>query len=188
MKELIFVTGNPKKAHYASQLTGMNMRCEKIDLPEVQSLDSCEIVRGKLHAAYQILRRPCFVEDISLQFEVLGRLPGPFIKFFVSEIGSEGCCRLLDGKSRNATARCIIGYKDGEREEYFEGVLNGKIAMNPAQGAEGFGKFGWSDIFIPDGCDGPMCTFSAEQFAEYFLKLRRYDLLKKVVDKRTPSC
>lgn len=33
---------------------------------------------------------PCFTEDTALGFEALGGLPGPYVKWFLKEIGLEG--------------------------------------------------------------------------------------------------
>jgi inosine/xanthosine triphosphate pyrophosphatase family protein len=60
------------------------------------------------------------VEDVSLEFSALGKLPGTFIRFFVEELSMEQICRLLDGKDRSAIARCMFGYYDGKLLEFFE--------------------------------------------------------------------
>jgi non-canonical purine NTP pyrophosphatase (RdgB/HAM1 family) len=182
MKKLVFVTGNPKKAGYATELLGIDVECRKIDLPEIQSLDTKEIIEAKLRVAYEELKCPLIVEDVSLCFEAMGKLPGPFIKFFIAELGQEGLCRLLDGKSRKATATCTIGYTDGEREKYFVGTIRGTIAQSPQSGPEGFGSIGWSEIFIPDGYETAFSTLSHEVFTKHFLMLRRYDLLKEMLN------
>ncbi len=43
----------------------------------------------------------------------------------------EDICSLLNGKDRRATARCVFGYFDGEKENYFEGSMDGTIPKNP---------------------------------------------------------
>jgi len=61
----------------------------KIDLDELQSLDLRVIVEHKVRQAYEKVGGPVLVEDVSLEFLALGRIPGPFIKFFEQEIGLE---------------------------------------------------------------------------------------------------
>lgn len=79
MNNVVFVTGNQKKAEYLSNYLGHPVDHQKIELEELQSLDLRDIVRHKVHQAYAAVQRPVIVEDVSLEFAALGRLPGPFI-------------------------------------------------------------------------------------------------------------
>ncbi len=147
MKDVVFITGNEKKAHYLGKLLGHPVEHIKVDLTEVQSLDIREVTKHKLHEAYAKVGKPVLVEDSALECSALGRLPGTFIKFFLEEIGPQGICDLLQGKERGATARCIFGYFDGVTEKYFEGFMRGRIAEK----SSGKGGFGYDSIFIPEG-------------------------------------
>lgn len=62
---------------------------EKIELDEIQSLNLDEVVTHKVKQAYEKAEKPVLVEDTSLIFLALGKLPGTFIRFFVQEIGHE---------------------------------------------------------------------------------------------------
>jgi inosine/xanthosine triphosphate pyrophosphatase family protein len=53
-----------------------------LDLTEIQSLDSREIVEDKLKRAYELLKTPLIVEDVACGLDSLKGLPGPFFKFF----------------------------------------------------------------------------------------------------------
>ena len=53
----------------------MEVLHEKIDLDEIQSLDLREIVEHKVRQAYEKIKKPVLVEDTSLRFEALGKLP-----------------------------------------------------------------------------------------------------------------
>lgn len=132
MYSITFITGNQKKADYLAKYLGLEVLHEKVDLDELQSLDLREIVEHKVRQAYEKVGSPVIVEDASLEFSALGRLPGTFIRFFVDEMPLEKICSLLDGNDRSAIARCGYGYYDGTRFEYFEGKLDGKIADHPA--------------------------------------------------------
>ena len=49
------------------------------------------------------------VEDSSLVFSALGKLPGPLIKWFLDELDNEGLTQLLNGyEDRSATARACF--------------------------------------------------------------------------------
>src|SRR5437762_762729 len=137
MKNITYITSNPKKAEYLASYLGHPLLHKKVDLDEIQSLDLKEIIRHKVRQAYEIVKGPVVVEDTSLEFKALGRLPGPFIKYFLEEMSHEDLCSLLDGKDRGAIARCMYGYYDGEKEVYFEGSMQGTIAESP-RGERGF--------------------------------------------------
>ena len=133
MKSITFITGNQKKADYLSKYLGFPIEHIKLDLDEFQSLDLREIVEHKVKQAYEKIRKPVLVDDVSLEFCALGRIPGTFIKFFEEEMTFATLCSLLDGKDRSAIARCGYGYYDGDRFEYFEGKMNGTIAKTPTK-------------------------------------------------------
>lgn len=147
MKDVVFITGNEKKAEYFSELIGCPVDHQKVDLDEIQSLDLYDVVKHKLHQAYEQVGKPVLVEDVALEFKALGRLPGTFIKWFQDELSHEELCGLLVGKDRTAVARCVFGYYDGKEETYFEGNMHGAVPEKPA----GSGGYGWDPIFIPEG-------------------------------------
>src|SRR3990167_11463237 len=142
MEDVVFITGNQNKADYLVKYLGHPVEHIKLGLDEIQSLDLHEIVKHKVRQAYEKIKRPVLVEDVSLEFTVLGKLPGTFIKWFEWELTLAGLCTLLDGKDRGATARCVFGFFDGKEEKYFEGGLSGTIAEKPA----GTGGFGFDSI------------------------------------------
>lgn len=120
MQSITFITGNQKKADYLARYLGFPIEHTKIDLDKIQSLDLREIVEHKVKQAYTKVQKPVIVEDVSLEFSALGRLPGTFIRFFIEEMSMEQICSLLDGKERTAIARCVFGYYDGIHLEFFE--------------------------------------------------------------------
>ena len=135
----IFITGNQSKADYLSRQLGVTLKHRKIDLLELQSTDLHEIVAHKLQQAYDICQQSVLVEDVSLAFNALGDLPGPYIKWFVTHAGDEACCKMLDGfADRGAVIRCTFGYYDGQRMRFFDSELPGTIAPEP-RGENGFG-------------------------------------------------
>ena len=160
MEDVTFITGNQSKADYLAEHLSMPIAHQKIDLEELQSLDLREVVEHKVRQAYALVKRPVIVEDVSLEFEALGRLPGTFIRFYVDEIPFEIICRTLDGLCRNATAKCVFGYYDGETMELFEGRLAGTIADHP----KGSGGFGWDSIFIPQGFNITRAEMTTDQY------------------------
>lgn len=148
VKAPIFVTGNLLKVEETSRYLGIDLPHQKLDLMEMQSLDIDEIVRHKAIQAFDILKAPILVEDTALQFEALGgKLPGTLIKWFLEELTDEGLCKLLDGRSRNATAITTYAFHDGETIHVFKAEVEGSYAIHPA----GARALGWATAFIPNG-------------------------------------
>jgi XTP/dITP diphosphohydrolase len=160
MKDLTFITGNAHKAKYLEMWLGLPIAHHKLDLVEIQSLDPKEVVTHKVTEAYRQLQRPVLVEDVSLTFHALGKLPGTLVKWFLEELDVDGLCRLLDGyDDRTATVSIIYGLCDGELIRYFEGRAEGRIAPQP-RGDRGFG---WNPVFIPDGWQKTYAEMSDEE-------------------------
>lgn len=180
MKKLTFITGNQNKADYLSKYLGFPVEHIKIDLDEIQSLDLSEIVEHKVKQAYEKVGGPVIVEDVSLEFGALGKLPGPFIRFFVDEVPFENICSMLDGKTRKATARCVFGYYDGQVLKLFEGKLGGEIANTPA----GENGYGWDKIFIPDGYTVTRAELSEEDDRKTYLQIKPFAELKLFLENK----
>jgi non-canonical purine NTP pyrophosphatase (RdgB/HAM1 family) len=143
-----FITSNPSKAEQLGWHLGIELDHMAAEVPEIQSLSLAEIVEHKAKAAYEIAKGPVLVEDTSLVFHALGKLPGPLIKWFLTELDNYGLCQLLNGyPDRSATASVLFGYYDGRELHTFEGRAKGSIANHPV-GERGFG---WDPIFIPIG-------------------------------------
>ena len=148
MNKITFITGNEKKSKYLSDFFGMEVDHLKLDLPEIQSLDLREVVEDKVRRAYEAVKAPVLVEDVSLKFSALGDLPGPLIKWFLKSLGNEKICDMLDKLgNREAIAEVNYAYCDKNGVVVFPGLVRGKISETP-RGGEGFG---FDPIFIPDG-------------------------------------
>ncbi|HLJ65859.1 MAG TPA: non-canonical purine NTP pyrophosphatase [Chloroflexota bacterium] len=145
---LTFITGSLDKVKLLDRYLGVPVRHRKLDLVEIQSLDLDTVVRAKAIEAYRQLGSPVLVEDTSLRFSALGRLPGPFVKWFLLELGTSGLCRLLDGyENRSALAEVQFAVYDGTAFRTFANAREGSITSSP-RGEHGFG---WDPIFIPRG-------------------------------------
>jgi inosine/xanthosine triphosphate pyrophosphatase family protein len=66
VKSAVFVTGNQHKADHLSRLLGLPLEHVKLDLDEIQSADVSEIAAHKAKQAYELVKRPVFVEDVAL--------------------------------------------------------------------------------------------------------------------------
>jgi inosine triphosphate pyrophosphatase len=168
MKPVTFVTGNQNKVKYLEMYLGHPIKHVKLDLDEIQSLDPRVVVEHKVRQAYSLIGEPVLIEDTSLVFSALGKLPGPFIRFFVEEMSMEGICELLKGKGREAVASSTFGYFDGKEEHYFSGALKGTIAEHP-RGSSGWD---WDQIFVPEGYTITRAEMSEVEYERTALQIR----------------
>ncbi|HVO86717.1 MAG TPA: non-canonical purine NTP pyrophosphatase [Candidatus Binatia bacterium] len=173
---VVFVTGNANKARYFSELIGLPIKHMPADVEEIQSLDLKEVAEHKARSAYKQLKRPVIVEDVAMQVNFLGKLPGPFIKWFIEEIGLEKICRLADAsEDRGAIASCVYAYYDGKLLKLLEGSLSGTIAKHP-RGAEGFG---WNPTFVPEGSEQTLAEMDEPTFKKFYIRIKPIPQLKE---------
>ncbi|MCR4326108.1 MAG: non-canonical purine NTP pyrophosphatase [Candidatus Roizmanbacteria bacterium] len=145
---LTFITGNKAKAELLARYLDYPITHKDIDLIEIQSLDVQEVAVHKAKEAYAHIKSPVLIEDTSLEFNALGKLPGTLIKWFLHELGNDGLCTLLNQYS-DKRATCIVMFVlyDGKAITTFSGEMKGMIATKP----KGTGGFGWDPIFISEG-------------------------------------
>ncbi|RDX55313.1 Maf/Ham1 [Lentinus brumalis] len=144
---ITFVTGNAGKLREVHQILGasnIEVDSQELDIPEVQG-STREVATAKCRRAAELLGGPCITEDTALCFEALHGLPGPYIKYFLKELGHDGLNKLLVGFDTNAAwALCTFAYSAGPGHEpiLFEGRTDGRIVP-----ARGDGRFGWDPCF-----------------------------------------
>lgn len=182
-ERLTFITGNPTKAEQLGLHLGIEVAHREIDLAEIQSLELEEVIKDKAHQAFDVVKQPILVEDTALVFNALGRLPGPFIKWFFEEIDTEGLCRMLDNyDDRSAKAMVLFGLYDGKELKTYAGEIDGIIANTP-RGDSGFPS---DTIFIPRGQDKTWAEMNPEE--QSATSIRRMALKKLEADLRsTPN-
>ncbi len=146
----------------------------KLDLEEIQSLGLEEIVEHKVRQAYEKIRKPVIVDDVSFEFCALGKLPGTFVKHFLDELWLECLASLVDWKDRGAIARCMFWYYDGLTLRFFEGVVEGTVADKPAWE----NGFGWDQIFITWENIVSNALLNDLEYEKFLLQLRPIDKLR----------
>lgn len=177
--DVTFITSNSKKAEYLQKLLDLKIKYHKLDLEEIQSLDLNKIVEHKARQAFDIIKSPVLVEDVSLEFEELNGLPGPFIKFFVDNVPFEKICNLVK-ENRKATAKCVFGYFDGNDLILIEGILDGKIAIKP----KGKNGYGWDKLFIPNGYEITRAEMNEEDNHKAYLLSKPIEKVKEFLINR----
>ncbi|MDH4225549.1 MAG: non-canonical purine NTP pyrophosphatase [Deltaproteobacteria bacterium] len=140
-----FATTNADKIREAGDILPRPVIPVEAELVEMQTTDMETLVRHKAAQAYQKINMPLMVEDTGLVFFAWKELPGPFIRYFLDNLGLDGLVdALAPFDSWAAEAVCGVGYHDGEEIHYFEGRTQGMI-VPPV----GKGGFGWDPIFKP---------------------------------------
>jgi inosine triphosphate pyrophosphatase len=173
--DIAFVTGNEMKVRELTKILAkegaidleneenslVKLRVVKVDLPEIQEVDTEGIAKDKVLLAAQLANGPSLVEDTSLEFHALGGQPGPFIKFFQERLKSEGLWRILTAyEDKSATAVCTLAFCTAPHADpvLFTGKVHGTI-VEPIEGR----GFGWDSIFVPEGEDQPFSVLSTER-------------------------
>lgn len=160
MSKLTFITGNAGKAKYLGDYFHIPVDHKKLDLIEIQSLDLKEIVEDKARRAYEIMKSPVIVEDVSLIFNGMKKLPGPLIKWFLETLGNKELIKLVDSlDTRDAFAEVEFAICDESGAHTFSGSMEGTISTEP-RGEMGFG---WDPIFIPKGYDKTWAEMSDDE-------------------------
>jgi len=181
-----FITGNQDKARYLAQWLGHDVPHQKIDLPEIQSLELAEVVAHKAHEAYKQLGSPVLVEDVSLSFAALDdRLPGTFVKWFLETVGNEGMLKMLAGfDDRRATARIMYALYDGHTLHTFGGEMPGSIAAAIATSKDSGWKSSksWNAIFIPEGSTKTYAEMTDEELQPFSHRAQAIEKLRIFLD------
>lgn len=175
MDKITFITWNQSKADYLSKYLWFDVNYIKIDLEEIQSLDLNKIVEYKLKQAYKLIKKPVIVEDVSLEFQALGWLPWPFIKFFIENNDFDTICWMINWKNRKAIAKCVLWYFDWKNLKLFKWSLSWLIAEE--QSWEYW--FGWDKIFIPKWYDVTRASLSENDDKKTYLELKPFFQLKE---------
>jgi len=178
MDKITFITGNVAKAEYLAKTINMPIAHQKVELDEIQSLDLEKIAEHKAKQAYDILKTPVLVDDASLRFDCMGNLPGPFIRWFIDEIGNEKICKMISG-DRSAYTEICFGLYDGKELKLFKPGIKGRIAESP----RGENGFGYDMIFIPEGYDKTWAEMDDEEKSKTFLRNRAYKEIEEYLKK-----
>lgn len=168
-----FVTGSEDKFLEAKAVIS-ELKREDFSLDEIQSLDAQEIIKHKLETAKKLQTGSLVVEDISLTIKSMGKLPGPFIKWFLKELGTDGIYRLAASTSdRHAIARCTLGLWHDEKVMFFDSYVEGTI-VSP-RGSKGFG---WDPLFQPKGSEKTFAEMDPAEKQRYSMRTLAFEKLR----------
>lgn len=126
--------------------SGLELESFDVDIPEIQSLDTTEIITDKAHKAFEAASGPVIVEDISAGLDELHGLPGPFIKYFEQSLGKGALHKLARDDPTPAMLTAVMAYYDGSTLLVATSDLHGQVVA--PRGGEGWG---FDFCFVPDG-------------------------------------
>ncbi|KAI9797535.1 MAG: nucleoside triphosphate pyrophosphohydrolase ham1 [Piccolia ochrophora] len=165
-KVLHFITGNTNKLAEVEAILGasVSLQSRSLHLTEIQGTIE-EICLDKCRRAAAAIDGPVLVEDTCLCFKALKELPGPYVKWFLEAIGTQGLTNLLAAyEDKSAQAVCTFAYSEGPTHQpvLFDGRTDvmhlPQHASIPAKAAQGKivsprgpETFGWDPIFEVDG-------------------------------------
>jgi non-canonical purine NTP pyrophosphatase (RdgB/HAM1 family) len=181
MEKLTFITGNAGKAAYMSSYFHLPVDHTKLELPEIQSLRPQEVAEYKAKEAYKRLGTPVLVEDGSLTFKALGRLPGTFIKWFFDELGNEGLIKLLEPyEDRTAIVEVVYALCDETGVHTFTATQEGEITKE-LRGSNGFG---WDPIFMTKGHNKTWAELTDDEKHEVSPRKDALNQIKKFLESK----
>lgn len=161
MKKLIFATGNKGKLAEARDILGAEYEIVSpadmgiTEEPEETGLTFKENSLLKAEFFHKATGLDCFADDTGLEVDALGGAPGIYSARYatdghdfdanIDKLLSE-LAALPEGTPRTARFRCVATLIIGGEPHFFDGCVEGRIAMERC----GTAGFGYDPIFIPD--------------------------------------
>lgn len=183
MSKLTFVTGNKAKARDTQKILGFPIIVKNAELDEIQELDLEKVAVHKVLQAYRKFKTPVFIDDVGFYIKAWNNFPGPFIKWILKagEGNASLLLKMLEGeKQRQADAKLVVAYHDGNNIHIFLGKITG-VVSDKIRGENNF-SFGWDSIFIPDGFDKTFAEMTFEEKSKISHRRKALDKFKKFLD------
>jgi len=147
VSDLYFATTNRRKKEMYEQILNTELQIAALNLEDIQHVDAGEVALRKVQQAYEILKKPVFVDHSALAVRAWGGFPGGLTTTFIVPVGLNNICKMLQPfEDRHADSISVIAYQDGYLRRKFVGIVPGEIPPEP----RGDG-YSWNNIFIPSG-------------------------------------
>lgn len=167
--EITFLTGNKDKIQSAKEVFKhypIILLNQKIEIPEIQSLDVEEVARSSVKYAVNILKKNIIKVDCGYYFEAFNGFPGALVKYFEKSFSSEDILKLLEGKSRNVVVRECLAYASPEGEiKTFLSETKATIAYKPEGDGGSIDK-----LIIYPGFSKPQAACKYSEIVKYWNK------------------
>jgi len=171
MNKLVFATNNAHKLTEVRAILEPQFKIISLDdlnckdeIPETaQTLDGNALLKATwIHTKFGV---DCFADDTGLEVDALGGEPGVYSARYAGEENnsynnmSKVLTLLGDNSNRKARFRTVIALIIDNKSYFFEGKIEGNIAMIP----RGESGFGYDPIFVPEGYLLSFAQLSAEE-------------------------
>jgi XTP/dITP diphosphohydrolase len=171
LKTLVFATHNPNKLQEVRRMLPANLQLKS--LPDIGCSEAIPETGNTLKANARIKANyiadhygmDCFADDTGLEVDALGGAPGVYSARYAgadadAEKNMEKLLRAMDGQLlRTARFRTVIALIMAGTIRYFEGTVEGTIALEPI----GTGGFGYDPIFLPKGSTRSFAQYSPQE-------------------------
>ncbi len=178
-------TTNPGKVREIRALLeprGIRVAWSRRRLVEIQGDSLEEVARSKLNSVSPRPGELSLVEDSGLFIHSLGGFPGVYSAYAYRTLGLAGVLRLVRGRDRSATFRCVVGVRQGPEVLLARGAVTGSLART-ARGTLGFG---FDPIFIPRGCSESFAEMPADVKNRYSHRGRAFRALLRALPAAFP--
>lgn len=190
MNKAIFLSSNKDKVteikRIFKKLDNEKGKFEIIELPEevkiydLQTQKLKKLIDNKIIEGYKLYKRPVIAEHTVLKIHALRDYPNTQTEFFVSSLHYDGICNIMKSyKDKRTEVETIIAYCNGKKIYYGIGKTKGKIADIP----KGKCKFGWDNIFIPEGSDKTLAELNEEEMDTYSTRYKAAEELYSQIEK-----
>lgn len=170
--DLSFATTNLRKLTTYEAILDTKLQVASVQLDDIQHHDAGEVAINKANRAFEILKKPVFVEHSALAVRAWGGLPGGLTTTFLTPLGLSNMCRMMQPfNDKYAEAISVIAFSDGQMVRKFIGVLPGEISSEP----RGNG-YSWNNIFIPTGFTKTLGEMTEEEMRS--ISCRRRSLIE----------
>jgi non-canonical purine NTP pyrophosphatase (RdgB/HAM1 family) len=94
---------------------GITLERQKLDIPEIQAMNTKDIVEHSLKVAFEQIQKPVVVTDTGYYIRALGGFPGPYVKWINNMLKPEQILAMMDGiENREVEIVEYLGYCDGD--------------------------------------------------------------------------
>ena len=175
---ITFVTGNLNKLREVSAILGdVTLAHAKLDLPEIQSMSLEDVVRAKARSAFEALKTPILVEDVAVEIEAMGGMPGPFVKFWEQQAGYDRALTLARHENNDRVhLYCGAAYKDAEQEIFTLGKVFGRLVNRVGDNGWGFDPY-----FLPEGFEMTYAQMGPEQKNQISHRVQAFSKLRDIL-------
>ena len=184
MLTITFITGNKDKIESAKKIfakyPNIQLLNQKIDTPEIQSMDVEKIALFSAEYASKLLNKTIMKLDCGYYIPALNNFPGPFVKYFQNSFTMDDFLSLMKRKKDRTIIikESLALSTPGKISKVFTAEIKAKLAKVPR------GEGGIFDrLVVYSGFDKPQAACNYQEIINYWnLHLDHYQKLAIYLD------